>query len=193
MTRRLIRDRRGATLVEFAFVLPIALILLMGLMELCYEEYVQSVLTGAVQKAGRDSGLENNVKNAAAIDLQVENLVRTVAPTATFLPAPSRLNYSTFSQIAPEPFTDTNKNGVYDKGECFQDINGNGVWNANGGKTGQGGASDAVVYTVTANVPRLFPLFGWLGWSNSRDMTGSTVLKNQPYASQTVSTPQTIC
>ena len=55
---RLRRDRRGVTVVEFAFVLPVMLVLMMGMMELGYQAYVQSVITGAVQKAGRDSGIQ---------------------------------------------------------------------------------------------------------------------------------------
>jgi len=193
LSRRLRRDDRGATIVEFAMVLPVMLLLIMGLMEICWQAYLQSVLTGAVQKAGRDSGLETNVGSTSTIDQKVQSMVLAIDNKATFQPS-SRLSYSSFSSIAvAEPYTDTNKNGKYDKGECFQDVNGNGVWDADQGTSGQGGANDVVVYTMTMDYPRLFPIYKMVGWANTAELSATTVLRNQPYASQNDSTPNTIC
>ena len=174
-------------------VAPVMLLLIMGLMEICWQAYLQSVLTGAVQKAGRDSGLETNIGNTSTIDQNVQNMVLRIDSAVTFKPS-QRLYYSTFSQVGKaEPYTDSNKNGQYDKGECFQDINGNGVWDADQGTSGQGSADDAVVYTMTMDYPRLFPIYSWLGWSKTAELSATTVLKNQPYASQNNSTPNTVC
>ena len=90
-------------------------------------------------------------------------------------------------------YTDTNGNGKYDKGECFEDVNGNGVWDSDMGEGGQGGADDAVLYTMTVSYNRLFPMAKMLGWSATQTITASTVLRNQPYGTQSTSTPQTIC
>lgn len=189
--QRLGADRRGVTLVEFAFVAPVLLMLIMGLGDLAYQAYVQSVLTGAIQKAGRDSGLETS--DPTAIDDAVEAAVLQVAHKATFVPAPTRESFSQFSDIGPEPFTDSNGNGVHDATECFTDVNGNGTWDADPGSTGQGGASDVTVYTVSVKYPRLFPVATWIGWGKTVSLSAKTILKNQPYKAQTVTVAKTIC
>lgn len=65
----------------------------------------------------------------------------------------------------PEPFTDASPfNGVYDLGETFDDVNGNGVWDADMGRAEPGGSGDHVVFRLTmAQVvrhPMLTPIFG---------------------------------
>lgn len=192
--RRLARDRRGATVIEFAIVVPVMLTLIMGLGELAYQEYVQSVLTGALQKAGRDSTIQGNGAQSAttAIDTAVMTAVWLVAKNATY--ASTRKSYSSFQTAGPEPFTDSNGNGVYDKGsDCFTDVNGNGVWDADPGATGQGGANDVTVYSITISYRRLFPLFSAIGLTSTASLYGTTVLKNQPWATQSAYTPVQIC
>jgi Flp pilus assembly protein TadG len=188
----LARDRRGATVIEFALILPVMLVLMMGMMEIAYQAYVQSVITGAVQKAGRDSGIQG--ATPATIDAKVLSQVRAVAPSAAFVAgSPTRLSYTNFSQVAPEPFVDTNGNGVRDAGECYTDINGNGQWDADAGRSGQGGANDVTVYTAQVTYNRLFPVVKLLGWAGTATLSATTTLMNQPYASQNVPSPATIC
>lgn len=189
LLQRLHADRRGVTIIEFAMTLPVTLTLIMGLGELTYRTEVQSILTGAMQKAGRDSTIQNST--AATIDAAVMAQVLIVAGNATY--TSSRKSYTTFGYVAPEPFTDSNGNGQYDKGECFSDINGNGVWDSDPGITGQGGANDAVVYTMTVTYPHLFPVAKWFGWGAQQTISATTILKNQPYAAQAVSSISTIC
>ncbi|MBN8850192.1 MAG: pilus assembly protein, partial [Sphingomonas sp.] len=98
-----------------------------------------------------------------------------------------------FGAAAPEPFVDSNHNGVRDAGECFTDINGNGVWDSDPGANGQGGASDVTMYTMTATYPRLFPIAKMVGWSSKLTISAMTFLKNQPYATQIQKTQATIC
>lgn len=193
MRRRqpLTRDTRGATLVEFAIVAPVMILLLMGICDLAYQVYAQAIVNGAMQKAGRDSTIQGAANNTAAIDLKVSNMVKNVAANATI--TFTRKNYDSFSLIKPEPFTDTNGNGVRDPKECFTDVNGNGTWDADPGVSGQGGADDVTVYTATVTYPRLFPVAKLFGWSSTQTITASTLLKNQPYASQSVITPKQVC
>ncbi len=188
----LARDRRGVTVIEFALILPVMLVLMMGMMEIAYQAYVQSVITGAVQKAGRDSGIQG--ATPATIDAKVLSQVRAVAPSAAFASgSPTRLSYTNFSQVAPEPFVDTNGNGVRNAGECFTDINGNGQWDADAGRSGQGGANDVTVYTAQVTYNRLFPVVKLLGWAGTATLSATTTLMNQPYASQNVPSPATVC
>lgn len=182
---RLAADRRGATIVEFAIIAPVMMLLIMGLCDICYQGYVQAVLTGALQKAGRDSTIQGNDAAAAttAIDGKVMTAVRSIARAASY--TSSRKSYSKFGDVAPERFDDNNNNNSYDAAsECFYDINGNGIWDADPGATGQGGASDVVVYSITVTYPRLFPLAGLAGWPNTQSVSSTTILKNQPYKLQ---------
>jgi len=194
MTRRLkrfARDTRGATLVEFAIVAPVMMFLLMGICDLAYQIYAQAILNGSLQKAGRDSTIQGAPNNTAAIDQKVTTMVKTIAANATV--TFTRKNYDSFSVIKPEPFIDSNGNGVRDAKECFTDINGNGTWDADPGAQGQGGADDVTVYTATVTYPRLFPVAKLFGWSSTMTISASTLLKNQPYASQSVITPKQVC
>ena len=193
MMRRgpLFRDRRGATIVEFAIVAPVMMLMIMGLGDILYQVYVQSVLTGAVQKAGRDSGIEGGASTTSAIDAKVQTAVSKVVTISSI--ASTRKSYDSFSNVAPEPFTDSNSNGIRDAGECFTDENANGTWDADPGATGQGGASAVVLYTVSISYKRVFPITGFLGGSSTQTVSATTLLKNQPYAAQSTTTASTVC
>ena len=69
--RRLARDRSGAALVEFAFVAPVMILLMMGLGDMLYQLYAKSLLNGAVQKAARDSAIQGGAQQTGAIDGRV--------------------------------------------------------------------------------------------------------------------------
>lgn len=202
LRKRLAEDQSGATLIEFALVCPVMLLMMMGLADLLYQAYAQSILNGSVQKAARDSGIEGGVGNVATIDGQVikqmapliNNLTNNCTSTgSTGTWCSTRKSYDTFSEVAPEPYTDTNNNGVRDPGECFTDKNGNGVWDADPGLNGQGGANAVTLYTMTITYPRLFPVAGLMRVSPMQTITANTLLKNQPYAGQTVNANVTIC
>lgn len=182
--RRLAADRRGATIIEFAIVAPVMVLLILGLGDLMYQIYAQSLLDGAVQKAARDSALEGGSDQASTFDDRVLSMVKLIAPNATY--ASQRKSYSTFSSVKPEDFTDKNKNGVCDNGESFTDINGNKTWDLDPGIGSQGGADDVVKYTMNITYPRLFPMGKLLGWSDKVTISSSTYLKNQPYDTQVV-------
>lgn len=188
---RLRTDQRASTVTEFAIIAPVMLMVMMGFADLTYQAYAQSILSGAVQKAARDSGIEGGAANTAAIDAEVQKIVKGLASQATF--KSTRKSYDTFSSVAPEPFTDSNGNGVRDAGECFTDLNGNGTWDPDPGIAGQGGASAVALYTMTASYPRIFPVAKLLGWSGTMTISASTLLKNQPYASQVTISNVTIC
>lgn len=182
----------GGALVEFAMVLPVLLSLAFGLCEAAYQGYMQAVLTGSVQKAGRDSTIEG--ATTASIDTNVLNAMRNINAQATFANGyPLRKSYASLGYISPEPFTDTNGNGVREAGECFTDVNGNSQWDVDPGVAGNGNAGDSVVYTVSITYPRLFPLAQWLGWGRTATITASTVLKNQPWSGQTTAAATSVC
>lgn len=199
MTRRLptrlARDQRGVTVVEFAIIAPVMLLLLLGAFDTAHSLYMRSVLQGVVQKVARDSALESGTEaeQQEILDNKVRASVKAIANNAAI--TITRRYYRTFSQASAaqaEAWTDTNGNGTCDAGEPYQDANNNTYWDSDGGDSGQGGAKDKTVYTVAMSYPRYFPLYRIIGGSNTTKVTASTVLANQPYGDQGSYGPPTV-
>lgn len=190
---RLARDARGVTVVEFAMVTPVLALMLLGSFDLLYQRYVQSVLDGAVIKAGRDSSLETSASTAVGktLDESVMKVVRIVAVDAKY--ESERRSYANFALMKPENFNDKNKNGRREVGECFDDINGNGKWDADPGQKTQGGANDVTRYTIWVTYPRLFAVSALFGWPATNTIRSSTILKNQPYRPQATTEVKSVC
>lgn len=190
--RALLHDQRGVTVIEFAMIAPVLMIVLMGLFDLTYNMYTTEMLQGAIQKAARDSTIEGAAGDPARLDQIVTKAVKAVASGAvlTF----DRRAYSNFTDVArPEDYTDVDADGTCNNGEPFEDSNGNGIWDQDPGTTGFGGARDAVLYTVTVTYQRAFPIAGFIpGQTNDFTMSAATVLRNQPYGqSNTPAAPVT--
>ena len=185
--RVLRRDEHGIAAVEFAIIAPVMCLFLVAAFDIAHQLYLTATLQGVVQKTARDSSLESGGAAAAAtaIDNKVRAQVYPLASngTVTF----NRRFYRTFAKAqaaAAETWTDGNGNGTCDNGEGYQDANSNGVWDADGGDAGQGGAKDKTVYTVTVTYEHLLPVWKYLGGSNMQTVTAKTVLQNQPYGDQ---------
>lgn len=191
--RRLLGDRHGATLVEFALVAPVLFLLLMGLFDLCFHGYARALLTGTVQSAARTATIEGNGSETTtgALDAAIVEQMKLLGRDLRWRSI--RKNYRKFGDIRAEPFDDANRNGVRDNGECYSDVNDNGRWDGDPGAVGQGGANDITVYTITITYPRPFPLAGMLGISPDQSVTATTMLKNQPYGAQGGATPVQRC
>ena len=177
-----LKNEDGTTIIEFAAVLPLMCMALLGGMDLCHREYAQSILTGTVQKIGRDTTLQGGADAIAVNDAKVKAAVLGIAPDATFQFQRSYL--TRYRDAEGEPFTDTNGDSVRNAGECYDDVNNNSQWDADVSATGNGGADDVVLYKVTVTYPRLFPVAKLFGWDDEQVITADTALKNQPYASQ---------
>lgn len=189
---RLHADSKGATLVEFAFVAPVLLMLLIGILDTGHMVYSRAILQGAVQDAGRDAGLETGATSLDAIDSYVRNQVLPIVPSAQF--DFNRQNYQTFNNVGrPEDFVDANSNGEYDATECFTDTNGSGEWDSDMGSAGLGGADDVVVYQVDMRYERLFPFWNMIGLSRNVTLSASTTLRNQPFAQQAERPETQVC
>lgn len=184
--RALKRDDVGAALVEFAFVAPVLILLIMGILDVGHRIYATAILQGSVQKAARDASLDDGAGNASTIDDRVKSLMLPILqpePISNF--DFTRRNYSNFSDVSqPEDFTDTNNDGDCNDGEPYDDINGNDSWDADRGVSGQGNAKDAVLYTVRVTYPRLFPMAGLIGLPQDESIEASTVVRNQPFGEQ---------
>lgn len=180
-SRRLARNRAGAAMLEFALASPVLIVLLMGIFDIGHMAYIYAILQGALEQSARSGTLET--VSTTVQDENIRKLVAGVAPGATV--ETTRSSYYDFTDIQrPEAWNDKNNNGVCDAGETYTDENGNGSWDADIGKDGNGGANDVVLYTVTVTYKPLFPIPGLTNRDQTRTLTATSVRKNQPYALQ---------
>lgn len=193
LCRRLGRDSRGVSVVEFAlFSIPL-LTVIMGGIELGYRMMMLSRLDGAVKAAARMA------TTGQFTGTQIDNYVTTAASAIRgSTVAISKRSYDTFSAVGkPEPITsDTAPVGEYNVGDCYEDRNRNGVWD-NGdssGYVGLGNADDIIRYSATVTYPTLFPfLVKMAGFSSTASISSTTVMQNEPYASSSASSPPIKC
>lgn len=168
-------------MLEFALVAPVFLMLVLGTLDLGQMIYGNSVLNGAVEKAARDSALETT--STLQADNTVRSIVGPILPGAQI--TTSRTSYLDFLDIGrPERWNDGNNNGTCDNNESYVDENGDGLWNADIGVQGNGGASDVIIYTVNVSYTPVFKIPFMPEMWNQRTLTSSAVRKNQPYALQ---------
>jgi Flp pilus assembly protein TadG len=181
--RRLRRDTRGVTIIEFAMVVPVLLLLLLGFFDLGYRSYASSVLQGALHDAARMATVGGY--SMTQIDARVKTRLSNFATRSTVTTAAS--SYYDFAGVAqPEKIVgDTAPLNAYNAGDCFEDANGNNTYDADRGRGGTGNSDDIVRYTVTITFPRILPMGALMGWGNTQTLTSNTVLRNQPYAGRT--------
>lgn len=179
---------RGVAAVEFAMIAPVFFMVIFAIFDISYNLYVSSVLQGATNRAARAATMEG------ASEKQVDTIVTDrvgdlmVRPNLKF----ARKAYVNFTDVhRPEDFTDIDGNGVCNGGEPYVDANNSGSWEADRGRSGNGGARDAIVYEVTLTYKSMFPLWKLIGLSDTVNLVSTSVLRNQPWelqAGETVTT-----
>jgi hypothetical protein len=186
VTRRRARslpgDESGVTVVEFALVAPVFLLMLLGIFNLGHLAYAQAVLNGSVQNAARSSALET--ANTEAADDAIRGALGPILQGETF--SFSRRSYFDFVDIGrPESWNDANDNGTCDNNEAYTDENRSGEWEADVAANNNGGAGDVVLYTVTVSFDAFIAVpFAPESWQRA-NLSATAVRKNQPFASQT--------
>jgi Flp pilus assembly protein TadG len=185
LLRRLRRDDSAVTILEFALVAPVMLLLLLGFFDLGYRAYAQLVLQGALHDAARMATVGGY--SMTQIDSRVKTRLSNFATRSTVTTAAD--SYYQFSGVSqPELIVgDTAPLNAYNAGDCFEDQNSNNQYDTDRGRGGTGGSDDIVRYRVTIAYPRVFPLGTLMGWGNTQTLTSETVLRNQPYAGRTIS------
>jgi Flp pilus assembly pilin Flp len=180
--RALRRDTKAATIVEFALILPVLCMMLLGTLDLGYRSYVSSVVQGTLHDAARMATVGG--VTTAQIQTFVQNRLQAFSRNATI--TTTAHSYSDYSgvKVAETITNDTAPIGVYNQGDCFQDANGNGVWDSDRGRSGTGGSEDVVYFEVTMTYPHIVPVGRLFGWSPNITTTQNTELRNQPYAAR---------
>ena len=203
--KRCLADVGGATAIEFALLAAPMMTVLLGCFDLGYQAYLRSVVQGALNDVARTASLEAPALSCDGDTLveQVQCAIKSrsdiVARDATY--EVKIKNYFDFAGIgrSEKLVTDYNKNGKYDTGDCFVDLNENAIFDLNedgidddgSGRAGVGGADDVAFYEVTVRMPRLFPIHYFISASPDYAITGETAIRNQPYARQKI--PPTVC
>lgn len=154
------RSENGSALVEFALIFPTLLLLLIAFFEFAFLAFIDLALESAASDAARFGALGQSVAGTTR-----EDEVRRLINDGTFnMLDEERLTietlvYPSFEDIEqPEPFDDTNGDGVYNTGEPYTDINGNGQWDPDMGAVGLGGPDDVVIYRITYNWSAITPM-----------------------------------
>lgn len=196
LLRRLVRHRQGVSTVEFAFVAPVFIGMLLAVFEFGFAFYARAVLQGAVEEAARTASLENT--QWTDISNRVSQQVRRVIPASdaeteiSFSLDPTY--YASYNDITlPEDFEDDNNNDVWDPEECFVDRNGNDTYDYDVGLEGRGGAQDVVAIDASLTYVRPFPLWRMFGIEPTQTISVSTYLRNQPFSAQASRAGVSIC
>jgi Flp pilus assembly pilin Flp len=180
---RLWRDERGATIVEFAVVVPVLLLAVIGIIEVAIVLFISSTIESAVFEASRFGVTGNNDVPGVTREDRVRDIVerRTYGLVDMDRVEIEALVYATFADIGqPEPFTDANANGTYDVGEDYVDVNGNGQWDPDMGAAGLGGPSDVVVYRLSYSWGILTPIVRDVLGESIRNVS-SVAVRNEPF------------
>lgn len=193
-----LRDEQGVTIIEFAILAGPILMMVIGGLDVGYQSYLRLITQGALNDAARTAAVENPIIGVQGntIEQQVENMIRgsIVAPNSEI--TVTQQSYFDFSDIGnPERLLkDNNNNGQFDAddNDCYEDANGNERYDEDAGANGNRGANDVVFYTVTLEMPRLFPTHAFIpGLSDTLTYEFETAVRNQPYDEQEA--PGVIC
>lgn len=179
MIRLILDDTRGAAMMEFAIVAPVLLLMIIGGLGAGHTLYVKSVLDGEMQKAARDTGLEDAGSEArqSAIQAVVRDQVRRVITGAKIDFAMKSFHDYRNAKNRAEEYVDSNHDGACNNGESYVDANNSGTWDVEGGTDGIGGSKDVVLLTAVVTYPSFLPFGQNKGLMK---LTSSTLLRNQP-------------
>jgi Flp pilus assembly protein TadG len=183
----MIRDSDGATVIEYAIILPVLLLLIMGIIEYNTMMYASAVLEGSTIAAAREGATGYVAAGQPSRQAYIYSLVQQhsaglLNPASLAI---SSKSYAAFNDIGqPEPcISPPTPPCPGTPGVNFVDVNGNGTWDQDQGAAGLGGAGDIVVYTVTYPWPIYTPILRpFLGTGGTFTLTSSSVVKNEPYS-----------
>jgi Flp pilus assembly protein TadG len=182
MLTRFLHSQGGLSTVEFAFVAPILVLLVMGTVEFSLIMFTMATMesaTAATARTGKTGYIAPGMTRQQTIINTITSRTAGLLNPALFII--STTVYPNFDNVSqPEPYTDSNGNGSYSVGEPFTDINGNGTWDEDMGAAGLGNAGDIVVYNISYPWPINTPLIGLIT-GNPYNITVRTVVKNEPF------------
>jgi Flp pilus assembly protein TadG len=192
--KRLAACQSGTAILEFAFALPVVLMLVTGTIEFAILSFSTTLLEGGLREAARYgiTGLNANdgSREARIVEIVNEHAAGLLTITTDDV---ETLVYQDFADIGePEPYTDSNGNGAYDSGEPYTDVNCNGQWDADRGAHGTGAGDEVVLYRVTY---QHHTITGFLdpviAPSGAIPLQASIAVRNEPFPGGPVVCPST--
>lgn len=179
------RSQEGAVAVELALIMPVFFLLIFGIIEYSLVMFGTAVIESATSNTARLGKTGYSEEGVSREDM----LHQMVEDKAGALLDPEQITittqvYGDFESVhEPEPFYDQNSNGTRESTETYDDINGNGQWDADIGSAGVGGAGDVVVYTVNYPWKIHTPLIGEFLANDDGNfiLQSSVVVRNEPY------------
>jgi Flp pilus assembly protein TadG len=181
--KKILRCVSGITSIEFAMVVPVMMLLIMGIIEFSLIMFTNAVLENAANVtarygatgfvaagSSRQDQIIANVRNMTGGLLDPDRIIITTTVYASFDQV-ERPETCINPATAPCPGT---------AGVNYVDINGNGQWDADMGVAGLGNANDIVVYQITYPWPVTTPVINTI-IGNPFNITVRTVVKNEPY------------
>lgn len=191
------KDQQGATLVEFALLLPVMLLMICGTIELGVLIFTRISLEGALTDAARgatatmeESEDERDVELRKLVNSRMEAFPKQDGKEVDI----RTTVFADFGSSHPENFTDKNGNGkcdpvykdasgkdVVEFDPATDDRNGNGKWDAAIPKEGKlGGPGDVVSYTAVFPARTLFSFLASMIGTDNLMLTATTVVRNEP-------------
>lgn len=178
-----LRAQSGITTIEFAFVAPILLLLMMGIIEFSLIAFTMATMESATfitARLGKTGYIAPNLTREQTIRNSI------TSRTAGLLdPSLIRITYNIYSSFSHNPQPEPcivppappcpGTNGVN-----FQDINGNALWDPDLATAGLGNAGDIVVYNVLYPWPVMTPILRPI-LGNPFNITVRTVVRNEPF------------
>ena len=194
--RKLARDVRGAVLMEFGLLIIPLCIVLLGVLDTGFAMYLRSTMQGAVNDVSRMAVVQSpNFTGTGTTEDKISAAIRArlagLADAATWDVEVESFDEFSRAGVPEKLVTDANRNGQYDPGDCWVDLEENGEYDLAPSRQGIGGANDIAIYTATLSMPRLLPMAGLIGMSENYEVVVRSAVRNQPYANQAV--PPTEC
>jgi hypothetical protein len=176
-------EQRGSAAVQFALILPMLLLLIIGSFEYAIVMFVSGTLESAVLAASRYGATGFEEGGGSRLD-RIRAMI--TEKTLGFVDGDNAdidtYVFTSFSSIvAPEPFTDKDGDGAWDPGEPFVDLNGNATRDAGGGTPGAGAACEIVLYVVTYQTRSITGLLRAIMGTVTHH--ASVAVRNEPFGS----------
>lgn len=176
---------KGGALAEFAIVAPILISILFAVINMGFMMFIMNALEAGVREASRYGITGQSQSGSTRADSIRSVLFNTLTLYSggvinTGLVTVSVKAYADLASIGqPEPFVDAAGKGKYVLGDPFTDVNKNGMWDADQGVVGSFGLSgQAVSLKVSYVWDTLFPIFGT---SSKITLSAQTPLINESY------------
>jgi len=182
-SRTLARCEDGVTAIEFAFIAPVFLLMVMGIIEFSMIMFTSTVMESATTSTAR-LGKTGFVAEGST---RQQDIINNVSNKTAGLLTPGNINittkvYANFDEIGqPEPCVSPAASPCPGTpGVNFVDVNGNGQWDSDMGLAGLGNAGDIVVYTVSYPWAVMTPIISAIIGTNY-NITARTVVRNEPF------------